>query len=151
MTPDDARGALDDIRRRHEQSRAEAARHHSSPLYLGILALVVLISYASFDLPNPWNGAMLIPVTALLALLACVYLRRAPVRRKLDSGELLGGVAAGIVLSAVLQGLAEIAGAVGLPTPHVAAAAVGSVVCLLLAVPVCRSVEALARRGARRS
>jgi hypothetical protein len=151
MTPDDAQAALDDIRKRHEQSRAEELRHNSSPLYLGVLAAVVLLSYASFDLPNPWGGAMLFPVVALLALLAFVYVRRAPVLRKLSSGELLVGVAAGIALAAVLKGLAAAAQAVGLPTPHLIAAAVGSVVCLLVAVPACRSAEALARRAGRRN
>ena len=149
MTPDDAQTALDDIRKRHEQSRAEEVRHNSSPFYLGVLALVVLLSYGSFDLPNPWNGAMLFPVLALLALLAFVHVRRAPVRRKPSSGELLVGVAYGIALSAVLQGMAEAARAVGTPTPHLVSAAAGAVLCLLLARPACRGAEALAGRAGR--
>ncbi|MEE6260987.1 hypothetical protein [Plantactinospora sonchi] len=151
MTPDDARAALDDIRKRHEQSRAEEVRHGLSPFYLAVLASVVLLSYASFDLPNPWGGAMLFPVVGLLALLAFVYARRAPVLRKPGSGELLVGVAAGIVLAAVLQGLAAAAQAVGTPTPHLVSAAVGSVICLLMAGRVCRGAEALARQADRRN
>lgn len=150
MTPDEARAALEDIRKRHEQSRAEEARHSSSPLYLGILALVVLLSYASFDLPNPWGGAMMFPVVVLLASLAFVYLRRAPVLRKPSSGELLLGVAAGILLAAVLRGLAAGAGALGTPTPHLLAAVVAAVACLLVARPACGFAEALARRSGRR-
>jgi hypothetical protein len=150
MTPDDAQAALDDIRKRHEQSRAEEVRHNSSPFYLGILAAVVILSYASFDLPNPWGGAMLFPVVVLLALLAAVYARRAPVLRKPSSGELLVGVASGIVLAAVLRGLAAAARAVGMPTPHLVAAVVGAVVCLLVAGTACRSAEALVRRAGRR-
>ncbi|MGX7674245.1 hypothetical protein [Plantactinospora sp. DSM 117369] len=150
MTPDDAQAALDDIRKRHEQSRAAEARHSSSPFYLGVLALVVLLSYASYDLPNPWGGAMLFPVVMLLALLAFVYVRRAPVLRKPSSGELLGGVASGILLVAVLQGLAAAARAGGLPAPHLVAAAIGSVVCLPVAIRACRGAGALIRQQAGR-
>ncbi|MET8907536.1 hypothetical protein [Micromonospora sp. NPDC004551] len=151
MTPDDAQAALDDIRKRHEQSRAAEVRHSSSPFHLAVLASVVLLSYASFDLPNPWNGAMLFPVVALLALLAFVHVRRAPVLRQPSSGELLGGVAAGIALTAVLQGLASAARAVGMPTPHLVAAGIGAAACLVLAGPVCRGAEALAQRAHRQS
>jgi hypothetical protein len=150
MTPDEARAALDDIRKRHEQSRAEELRHGSSPLYLGILALVVLLSYASFDLPNPWGGAVIFPVIALLAVLVFVYLRRAPVLRKPSSGEVLVGVGAGILLAAVLRGLADAVHAAGAPTPHLLAAVVGAVACVLLARPACGAAEALARRSDRR-
>ncbi|GAA5202036.1 hypothetical protein GCM10023322_83120 [Rugosimonospora acidiphila] len=151
MTPDDARAALDDIQRRHEQSRAAEARHGFSPFYLGVLALIVLVSYASYDLPNPWNGAMLFPVVALVALLVIAYVRRAPVLRKPGSGELLVGVAAGILLAAVIKGLATAIGTAGMPTPHLIAAAAGAVVCLLAARPICRGADALARLAGRRS
>ncbi|MEV4620627.1 hypothetical protein AB0J74_18200 [Asanoa sp. NPDC049573] len=133
MTPDDARAALDDIRMRHEQSRAEEARHNSGPFYLGIVALIVLLSFASFDMPNPWSGAMLFPVAALAAVLVLVHGRRAPVRRTPDSRELLLGVAGGIALAAGLQGLASAGQAAGVPTPHLVSAAIGAVLCVLVA------------------
>ncbi|MDG4826915.1 hypothetical protein O7635_34140 [Asanoa sp. WMMD1127] len=143
MHPDDAQAALDDIKKRQEQSRAGELRHSSSLFNAVVLALVVLLSYASFDVPAPWNGAVILPVVALLALLAFVYLRRAPVLRKPKANEILIGAAAGIALAAVLRGLASAAGAVGLPTPHLLAAVAGAVGCLVV---VLRAAGPLRRR-----
>jgi hypothetical protein len=100
-------------------------------------------------MPNPWGGAMVFPVVALMVLLAFVYVRRAPVRRKPSSGGLLIGVASGIALAAVLHGLASAGQTVGVPTPHLVAAAVAAVVFLLVAGRARRGAQATLRRAGR--
>ena len=150
MNPDEAQAALDDIHKRHEQSRAEEARHAWSPVYLLVAVSVLFLSFASFDLPNPWGGAMLFPVVALLVLLVMVYLRRAPVLRKPRSAEAPIWAAFGILLVAVFQGVAAAVQAAGLPIPHVIAAAVTSGVFLLATGRVCAVAAARARQATAR-
>jgi hypothetical protein len=133
MRPEEAQAALDDVRRRGDQSRAEYLRYGFSRPYLLVSALLLFISFASFDLPNPWGGAVLFPAVVLLVGMLTVCLRRATVRRPLTSGEALLAAAAGIALVGLFRGLSAAAQAGGVPLPHTVVAAVLSVVSLVVA------------------
>jgi hypothetical protein len=131
MNPDDAQSALDELRRRRDQSRAAYLRFGRSRTPMLLSAAIVLLSFASFDLPNPWGGAMIFPAMALIAALLVTYLRRSPVRRPVTTREAAFATAAGLALVAAFRGLAEGARAGGLPAPHTAAAALLCVAGLL--------------------
>ncbi|TDC65576.1 hypothetical protein [Streptomyces hainanensis] len=124
MHPDDARHALDDIRHRGDQARAAHLRFGHSRTALLLSALALFLPLASYDLPNPWGGAMLLPVVGLLAAMLVGYLCRSPVRRSLTVREAALGAAAGTVLVAAFRGLAAAARTSGVPAPHTAAALV---------------------------
>ncbi|WNI32120.1 hypothetical protein [Streptomyces sp. ITFR-6] len=96
MTFHDVRDALDDIRRRGGQAHAEHVRYGMSWLCLLAEALLVFAAFASYDLPNPWGGAVLFPSLLWAAGMIAVYLRNAPVRIPLTSKDALHGEAAGL-------------------------------------------------------
>ncbi|MET7370219.1 hypothetical protein ABZS61_30965 [Streptomyces sp. NPDC005566] len=123
MTFHDAQDALDDVRRRREQAHAEHVRYGLSWPYLLAGALLVLAAFASYDLPNPWGGAVLFPSLLLAAGTIAAYLRKAPVRMPLTHRGALYGVAAGLGLVGLFRLFSDVAGAVGVPVPHVVAAA----------------------------
>ncbi|RPF34490.1 hypothetical protein [Streptomyces sp. TLI_185] len=136
MKPEDAQAALDDVQFRTEQSRGEYLRYGYSSGQLLVSALVLFISFASFDLPNPWGGAVLFPAVALLVTQLVVYLRRAPVRMPLGSRAALLSAAAGAALVGLFTVLSDAAEAAGVPVPHTIAGAVLSAVGLLVAYRV---------------
>ncbi|MGW2027560.1 hypothetical protein [Streptomyces decoyicus] len=129
----DVHDALDDVRRRGEQAHAEHVRHGLSWPYLLAGALLVFAAFASFELPNPWGGAVLFPSLLLVAGTLAVYLRKARVRMRLTSKDALYGVAAGLGLVALFRLLSGLAEAVGVPAPHVVAAAALCVAGVLIA------------------
>ncbi|MCF3964313.1 hypothetical protein [Streptomyces fuscigenes] len=147
VEPGDARAALDDIRRRQEQSGMAELRHGLSPFYLTWAALLLFASFASFDLPNPWGGAVLFPGIVLVAVMVFAYLRRAPVRNKPSSGATLIAVACGLALVGVFRVLAGAFEAGGAPAPHVIASAIVVGVCLLLVPYGRRIAETRLRSG----
>ncbi len=123
MEPDDAQNALEDIRRRGDQSRDAHVRFGQSGAALPLLALTVFLPFASFDLPNPWGGAVILPEAVLIAVILAAYLLRSPVRRPVTTTEAALGAAAGVALVAAFGGLAAAARMGGLPAPHTLAAA----------------------------
>ncbi|GAA2941617.1 hypothetical protein GCM10020227_05470 [Streptomyces flavovirens] len=123
MTFHEVQDTLDDVRRRSAQARAEHVRHGLSWPYLLAEALLVFTAFASYDLPNPWGGAVLLPSLLLAMGTIAVYLRKAPVRMPLTYKGALLGAAAGLVLVGLFRLLSDVAGAVGVPAPHVVAAA----------------------------
>ncbi|MCZ1012540.1 hypothetical protein O1L68_43415 [Streptomyces lydicus] len=133
MTFHDVHGALDDVRRRRQQAHAEHVRYGLSWPYLLAGALLVFAAFASFDLPNPWGGAVLFPSLLLAAGTLAVYLRKARVRMPLTSKDALHGVAVGLGLVALFRLLSGLAGAVDIPVPHVVAAAALCVAGVLIA------------------
>ncbi|WP_129842485.1 hypothetical protein [Streptomyces sp. RFCAC02] len=136
MNPVDAQNALADIRRRGEQSRDAYLRFGHSRTAVLLLTLSVFLAFASFDLPNPWGGAMILPEAVLLAVMLVAYLHRSPVRRSITTREAALGAAVGTALVAVFKGLAAAVRAGGVPAPHTAAAALlcaAGAVCLTLA------------------
>ncbi|MFG2226064.1 hypothetical protein [Streptomyces sp. NPDC048644] len=133
MTIHDAQAALDDARRRRGQSRAEYLRYGLSLPYLLAGALIVFAAFASFDLPNPWGGAVLFPSLVLLAGTVAVYLRRAAVRMPLTGKDAFLAVAVGLALVALFRLLSGLADAGGVPAPHAVAAAVLCVAGVLVA------------------
>ena len=146
MRPEDAQAALDDVRRRGDQSRAEYLQYGFSRPYLLVSALLLFISFASFDLPNPWGGAVLFPAVALLAGMLVVYLRRASVRRPLTSRDALLATAVGLALVGLFRGLSAVAGAGDVPVPHTVVAAALCVLSLLVADRM-RNVAVARARG----
>ncbi|MFR9723097.1 hypothetical protein ACL02R_06950 [Streptomyces sp. MS19] len=139
MEPKDARTALDDIRHRREQSRAAYLRYATSPVSVLIPALILFGAFASYDLPNPWGGAVLFPALALLGALA-LHLRRAPVRRALTTRQAWLAAAAGTGLVAVFTALSSAARSGGVPAPHTVVSAVLCALGLLAAALVRRGV-----------
>ncbi|MFE7229706.1 hypothetical protein ACWCRF_07635 [Streptomyces sp. NPDC002405] len=146
VTPAAAQAALDDIRRRREQSGMAELRHGLSRFYLLAAALLLFAAFASFDLPNPWGGAVLLPGLVLVALMASRWAYRAPVRGKPGAGAWLVAIVGGIAVFAVFSGLAAAIEAAGAPVPHLIAAVV-VVGAGLLVAPRARGVaEARLRR-----
>ncbi|GAA2665324.1 hypothetical protein [Streptomyces lunalinharesii] len=149
-----AQAALDDVRRRRGQSRAEYVRYGLSRPYLAATAVLVFAAFASFDLPNPWGGAVLLPSLVLFAGTLAVYLRRASVRMPLTSRQALLAVALGLALAAAIRLLSGAAEAGGVPAPH---AVVSAVLCLAgtvvadrwRAVAVARAQDKKAEAGPR--
>ncbi|MFC9740816.1 hypothetical protein ACFVKC_23165 [Streptomyces noursei] len=126
-----AQVALDDVRRRRGQSHAEYVRYGLSRPYLAAAALLVFAAFASFDLPNPWGGAVLLPGLVLFAGTSAAYARRASVRMPLTSKQALLALAFGLALVAAFRLLSGAAEAGGVPAPH---AVVSAVLCLAGAV-----------------
>ncbi|GAA5611637.1 hypothetical protein CP981_16255 [Streptomyces platensis] len=124
MTSHDAQAALDDVRRRRGQSRAEYVRYGLSRPYLLAGAVIVFVAFASFDLPNPWGGAVLFPSLVMLAGTIAVYVRQASVRMPLTGKEAYLAVAVGLALVALFRLLSGVADAGGVPAPHAVVAAV---------------------------
>ncbi|MFH8753929.1 hypothetical protein ACH4GK_41860 [Streptomyces rimosus] len=147
MTFHDAQDALDEVRRRSEQAHAEQVRYGLSWAYLFVEALLVFAAFASYDLPNPWGGAVLIPSLLLATGTVAVYLRRAPVRMPLTHKNALHGVAVGLGLVGLFRLLSDFAGAVGVLVPHVAAAAALCVAGVLIAHKWGAAVVAREQRG----
>ncbi|MFE6042620.1 hypothetical protein [Streptomyces sp. NPDC056452] len=133
MTFHDVQNALDEVRRRGEQARAERVRYGLSWPYLLAEALLVFAAFASYDLPNPWGGAVLFPSLLLAAGTIAVYVRKAPVRMPLTRKDALHGVAVGLGLVGLFRLLSDLAGAVGVLVPHVVAAAALCVAGVLIA------------------
>ena len=127
MNAEEAQRALDDIRRRDDQTRAAHSRIVCSPAAVGLLAVAVLIPFASYDLPNPWGGAMILPWAALMIGLLVVYLRRSPVRQRLTINDAAWGATSGVLLLAAFRGATAVASTAGVPAPHALAA---GLVCL---------------------
>ncbi|MEU1347380.1 hypothetical protein ACFYPA_23515 [Streptomyces sp. NPDC005775] len=150
VTPVDAEAALEDIRRRQEQSGVAELRFGLSRSSLLTAALLLFISFASFDLPNPWGGAVLVPGLLLVALIVVRHTHRAPVRNRPGVGAALVGSACGIAAYGVFRGLAAALSSGGVPTPHLIAAAVVVGACLLVAPRVRGAAEARLRRRAER-
>ncbi|MEU1705322.1 hypothetical protein ABZ478_07945 [Streptomyces sp. NPDC005706] len=150
VTPADARAALEDIRRRQEQSGVAELRFELSRSSVLTAALLLFVSFASFDLPNPWGGAVLLPGLLLVAWIVVRHTHGAPVRNRLGTGGALVGVACGIAAFAVFQGLAAALSSGGVPTPHLIAAAAVVGACLLAAPRARRAAEARLRRRAER-
>lgn len=146
LTPADARTALDDIRTRREQSGAAELRFALSRPSLLTAALLLFVSFASFDLPNPWGGAVLLPGLLLVALLVLRHTYGAPVRNRPGTRGVLLGVVGGLAGYAVFRGLAAALSAGGVPTPHLLSAAVVVGGCLL-AAPRVREVADARLRG----
>jgi hypothetical protein len=154
MTFHDARDALDDVRRRREQARAEFVRYGLSRPYLLVKALLVFVAFASFDLPNPWGGAVLLPSLLLAAGTMAVYRAKAPVLMPLTYKDALHGAAVGLALVALFRLLSDLADTGGVPAPHMTASAVLCVAGALLAnrwraVAVARGQRARHETGRR--
>lgn len=124
MQPDEAQAALDNVRFRQGQSHAEYLRYGFSHGRLLLSALIVFVSFASYDLPNPWGGAVLFPVTAVLAWELVHYLRRARVRMPLGGRAVLLSACAGAALVGLFTVLSDALQAGGVPVPHAVASAV---------------------------
>ncbi|MEV6941134.1 hypothetical protein AB0N07_03790 [Streptomyces sp. NPDC051172] len=150
VTPADAQAALEDIRRRQEQSGVAELRFGLSRPSLLIAALLLFVSFASFDLPNPWGGAVLVPGLLLVALMAVRHTYGAPVRNRPGTGAVLVGLACGIAAYGVFRGLAAALSSGGVPTPHLVAAALVVGACLLAAPGARRAAEARLRRRSER-
>ncbi|MGW2210461.1 hypothetical protein [Streptomyces sp. NPDC001781] len=150
VTPSAAGAALEDIRRRQEQSGVAELRFGLSRPSLLLAALLLFASFASFDLPNPWGGAVLVPGLLLVAAIAIRHTYAAPVRNRPGTRAALVGAVCGIAAYLVFRGLAAALSAGGVPVPHVIAAAV-VVGAALLAAPRARAAaEARLRRRAER-
>ncbi|MGW5927001.1 hypothetical protein ACWF2L_12200 [Streptomyces anulatus] len=147
MTFHDAQNALDEVRRRGEQAHAEHVRYGLSWPYLLAEALLVFAAFASYDLPNPWGGAVLFPSLLLAAGTVAVYVRKAPVRMPLTRKDALHGVAVGVGLVGLFRLLSDLAGAVGVLVPHVVAAAALCVAGVLIAYKWGAVVVAREQRG----
>ncbi|WP_212909501.1 hypothetical protein [Streptomyces sp. TS71-3] len=146
MKPDDALAALDDIRKRQEQSGMAELEYGLSRFYLLLAAVLLFAAFASYDLPNPWGGAVLFPGVVLLALMAFTYVFRAPVRGRPGTAAWLVAVVCGLVVVGAFRGLAAAFGAGGVPVPHLIAGVVVVGACLLVAPPARRAAEARVRR-----
>ncbi|MFJ9421770.1 hypothetical protein [Streptomyces sp. NPDC101249] len=133
VTPADARAALDDIRRRQEQSGTAELNFGLSRASLATAALLLFVSFASFDLPNPWGGAVLLPGLLLVAVLVLRHTHGAPVRNRPGTRAVLIGLVCGLAGYAVFRVLAAALSAGGVPVPHTIAAAVVVGACLLAA------------------
>ncbi|MEV7423370.1 MULTISPECIES: hypothetical protein [unclassified Streptomyces] len=151
VTPADAAAALDDIRRRQEQSGVAELRFGLSRPTLLTAALLLFVSFASYDLPNPWGGAVLLPGLLLVALLVVRHTYGAPVRNRPAPRAVLIGLVCGLAGYAVFRGLAAALSSGGVPGPHAVAAAV-VVGAGLLVAPRARGYaeERLRRRAERR-
>ncbi|MYS33694.1 hypothetical protein K388_07013 [Streptomyces sp. KhCrAH-43] len=119
----EVQGALDEVRRRSQQAHAEHVRHGLSWPFLLAAALLVFAAFASYDLPNPWGGAVLFPALLLAAGTIAVYLRTARVRVPLTHKGALYGAAAGLGLVGLFRLLSAVTGAAGVLAPHAATAA----------------------------
>ncbi|MEV5734977.1 hypothetical protein [Streptomyces sp. NPDC052292] len=150
VTPADAQAALDDIRRRQEESGAAELRFGLSRASVLTAALLLFVSFASFDLPNPWGGAVLLPGLLLVALIVVRHTHGAPVRNRPGATGALLGVVCGIAGFGVFLGLAAALSSGGVPAPHLVAAAVVVGACLLAAPRARRAAEARLRRRAER-
>ncbi|MFJ8547037.1 hypothetical protein ACIRFH_34720 [Streptomyces sp. NPDC093586] len=146
MEPEEARAALDQVRLRQDQSHAEYLGYGFSRGRLLLSALIVFVSFASFDLPNPWGGAVLFPVAAVLAWQLALYVRRARVRMALTGRAAMLSVCAGAALVGLFKVLSDAADAGGVPVPHTVA---GAVVCALGLLVVRRTVAGGAPPGGR--
>lgn len=147
MTSHDVRDALDDVRRRGEQAHAEHVRYGMSWPSLLAEALLVFAAFASYDLPNPWGGAVFFPSLLWAAGMIAVYLRKAPVRMPLTRKDALHGVAAGLGLVGLFRVLSDVASAVGVRAPHMVAAVPLCVAGVLIAHKWGAMVVARAQRG----
>lgn len=107
----DVQVALDDVRRRGEQAHAEHVRYGLSWPYLLAEGLLAFAAFASYDLPNPWAGAVLLPSLLLATGTIAVYLRKASVRMPLTHRDALYGVAAGLGLVGLFRLLSDFVGA----------------------------------------
>ncbi|MEU0744272.1 hypothetical protein [Streptomyces sp. NPDC006134] len=148
VTPADARAALEDIRRRQEQSGMAELQFGMSRSSLLVAALLLFVSFASFDLPHPWGGAVLVPGLLLVALMAVRHTYGAPVRGRMGAGAVLVGLACGVAAFGVFRGLAAALSSGGVPAPHLVAAVVVVGACLLAAPRARRAAEARLRRRA---
>lgn len=146
MEPDEAQAALDHVRLRQGQSHAEYLGYGFSRGRLLLSALIVFVSFASFDLPNPWGGAVLFPVAAVLVWQLALYLRRARVRMKLSGRAAVLSACTGAALVGLFTVLSDAADAGGVPVPHTVAAAV---VCALGLLVVRRALAAGTPPGGR--
>ncbi|MFJ8850013.1 hypothetical protein [Streptomyces sp. NPDC102437] len=149
MTSNDAQARLTEIRRLQERTSDEYVRHGFSRPYLITAALMIFIALASFDLPNPWSGAMLLPVFALVVGQLITYRRRASVRRRPTGPEVLFALGLSAVFLAAFAGLLAAARAMGAPAPHAVAAAVLALASLPVAGLARRAFGALVRWESR--
>jgi hypothetical protein len=150
MTSDDAQAALDDIHRRQSQTRDAYARQGFSRPYVLITALMIFLVCTSFDLPTPWNGAMILPLAALVAWQFVLHRRRSAVRRRPSIVEQLFALAVAGILVGAFACLSAAAEALGTPVPHTLAGAVLALVSLPGAAWTRTAFEALLRREGRR-
>ncbi|MFH9012401.1 hypothetical protein ACH4C6_13555 [Streptomyces sp. NPDC017943] len=150
MTSDDAQAALDDIRRRQDQTRHAYARQGFSRPVVLIAASMIFLVCLSFDLPTPWNGAMIVPLALLAAAQWVLHRRSSAVRRRPSAVEQVFALAVTAILIGTFMGLSAAASAAGAPAPHTLA----GVVLALASVPGAqwtRSLfEALVRKEGRR-
>ncbi|MFE3742223.1 hypothetical protein [Streptomyces sp. NPDC059134] len=127
MDAERAERALDEIRRREGQTRAAHARFVWSPAGVAILAVALLVPFASYDLPDPWGGGLFVPWVVLMAGLLFVHRRRAPVRPMLTTRDAAWGAAGGVLLLGAFGAVSSAAAAAGISAPHALAAVVVTV------------------------
>ena len=147
----DAQDSLDTIRRLQGRSVEEYVDHGFTGPYVLLSALVVFVSFASFDLPGPWNSLAIALGLGLAAMLSVICERRARVHRKPTGPELLYYLAAAIVflMACVAFQIAAAVSAVklGMPAHHTVAAAATALTVVATARPARKVFKAVARRA----
>lgn len=151
MDPNDAQGALADVRRNQERTREEYVRHQFAWPYALSTALGLFIVLASSDLPSPWNTTALFLGEGVLFGVVLLQRRRAAVRRKMTAREMLfvaGGCVALIVAYIAFTTVTSIGVlSFGLPAPRVFAAAAIALLFLAVMGPARRIYESMVRHG----
>jgi hypothetical protein len=152
MFPPDARASLDAIRRLQGRSIDESVDHGFARPYVLLSALVVFVTFASFDLPRPWSTFAVALGLGSAALGAGVCRRGIRVHRRPTGPERLSHLAAAIVFLVACVAF-QTAGAVaavalGMPAHHTVAAAATALAVVATAGPVRRVFKAVARRAA---
>src|SRR3954470_17997422 len=151
MLADDAQESLDTIHRLQGRSIDESVDHGFARPYVLLSALVVFVTFASFDLSDPCNRFAIALGPGLAAVVSCICQRRARVHRKPTGLEQLYYLAAALVflLACVACQVAAAVAALGLgmPAHHTVAAAATALTVVATAGPARKVFRAVARQA----
>jgi hypothetical protein len=151
VLPHDARASLDTIHRLQGRSIDESVDHGFARPYVLLSALVVFVTFASFDLPGPWDRFATALGLGLGAMASVICQRRTRVHRKPTGQERLFYLAAAIaflVACVVFQIAAAVAAVkLGMPANHTVAAAATALTVVAVARPAGKVVKAVARHA----
>lgn len=151
MFPHNAQTSLDDIRRLQDRSLDESVDHGFARPYVLLSALMVFLTFASYDLPGPLDRFAVGLGLGSFVVVAVICQRRARVHRKATGLELLYYLAAAIVflVACIAFQIAAAVAAVklGLPAHHTVAAAATALTFVATARPARKVFRAAARRA----